>query len=325
MDKIWTNKNTPIIYKSRRKTTMTIAAMAALSLSIQFMSVAAASSPSATASAQSAAAISGTTSTKTINAFEAYLAKGQLPAAISYLKAHIDEVATSQATVMVLHLENALKKQLTAIQKRFEQSSVQTGIGKAYKRGATFDYVISRTKDSKLKALLKETRDSGYKLETAEGFFYPVIDYAAFRTYSASVNPDIDDYIAIMAVESDQTKVKDAALVIGYQQLVNRALAQERFLAKYPYSNRAPHIRNLFRSYELLTFYGVNNTPLFEYGSQKIQPNALRGYNGMLTWNNAKLSPYLTKLQEFMDLVANNENMLTEEVEKYRQSHYPTR
>ncbi|WP_256758068.1 hypothetical protein [Cohnella sp. WQ 127256] len=313
--------------RSRRakKKTMTVATIAALALSIQFVSVAAASSTSTQlASVTTIAASSSATAAKVVSQFEAYVKKqGELPQAIAYLKVNINEVTKSEATIMVLHLENAIKKQMTAIEKRFEKSSVQLAISKVYSRGDTFDNIITRTKDTSLKVLLREARDSGYKLETAEGFYFPVVDYSRFKPYVGKINADIEAYIDIMAVESDQVKVKDAGIMISYQQLVGRALNQESFIVQYPYSNRAAHIRNLFSSYETLTYYGTNNTPLFDYSNKVIQPNALRGYMGMLQRNDVELSPYLTKLQAFMNLLEDNEYKLTVEGEKFRKDNVP--
>ncbi|TFE22745.1 hypothetical protein [Cohnella luojiensis] len=310
--------------KSRRSKTMTIAAIAALAFSIQAINVSAANLSNHYATTMSTiAAANSSNSAAVVSQYEALLKKGQLPKTIAYLNAHIKGVGKAQATVMVLHLENALKKQLPAIQKSFDKSSVQQGIGKVYKVGYSFDDVISRTKDSSLKALLKETRDSGYKLETAEGFYFPVEDYAGFKPYGGYVNTDIKAYIDIMTVESDQTNVKDGGIVIGYQQLVNRAISQEGFLQKYPKSNRAAQISNLFRSYRTLTFYGANNTPLFDYESKAMQPNAIKGFNAILKWNKPDSSPYLKTLREFMDLLKDSKYKLTPEVEKFRKLNVP--
>ncbi|RKP58027.1 hypothetical protein D7Z26_00505 [Cohnella endophytica] len=311
-----------MIRKSRKSKTMTIAAIAALTFSLQAMTVSAASSP--TPNSIQLAAADSKSSAKVVAEFEALLKKqGQLPRAFAYLRAHIGDVTPSQATVMALHLENAVKAQLPALQKRFEKNSVQQAINRAYTKGATLDQVIARTKDANLKALLKEAKDSGYKLETAEGFYFPIVDYSAFKAFESRVNADIKAYIEIMAVESDQANVKDAGIVIGYQQLVNRALSQESFLAKYPYSNRKAQIANLFNSYRTLTFYGANNTPLFDYEHKAMQPNARKAYEAILSWNKPDSSAYLTTLRKFMDIVEQNGYKLTPAVDQFRKANIP--
>jgi hypothetical protein len=128
-----------------------------------------------------------------------------------------------------------------------------------------------------------------------------------------------------MTVESDQASVKDAGLVIGYQQLVNRALTQERFVQQFPKSNRTAQVRSLFDNYKIYTFYGTNNTPLFDYESKKMQPNAIKGYTALLQYTKTGNSPYLNLLRKFMDLAADNDYKLTKEVEKFRSTNVPVK
>ncbi|RED66227.1 hypothetical protein [Cohnella lupini] len=312
------------MYKqSRRTKTMTIAAIAALAFTFQAIQVSATSLSNSYA--RSVETVAATSPTSIVNQFEVYLKQGQISSAFSYLEAHIKEVNRSQATLMTLHLENAVKKQLPAIQKRFEASAVQKAIGKVYKKGDSFDNVISRTKDKTLKVMFMSARDSGYQLETAEGFFFPVINYTSFKSFADWVSSDISTYIDIMSMESEHPSLKDAALLIGYQQLVNRALYQETFLSKFPHSNRANQVSNLFLKYRTLTFYGANNTPLFGYDNKLMHPNAQKAYTAMLQWNDPKSSAYLNLLQEFMYVVEENNYLLNDEVEKYRAEKVPNK
>ncbi|MFC4307270.1 hypothetical protein [Cohnella boryungensis] len=311
--------------KKSRSFKATMTTIAALTLSVQMVSGAAAASVSAEGIPYRAvtAAVAAAPS-KIVSEYNALLAKpGQLPAAMAYLKAHIQEVSKSQATIMLLHLENAVRKQLPEQQKRFEKASIQSAIAKVYYRGDSFEKVMAKTKDASLKALLKQAASSGYKLETSEGMFYPIMDYSAFKVYVKAVNPDIQTYIELMATESAQTNLKDAAIVIGYQQLVGRAIQQESFLQRYAYSNRAAQVRQLYQSYEALTFYGANNTPLFNYDTKEMQPNAIRGYEAILQRSDIDSSPYLQKLQKFMNVAKENGYKLTPELEKYRKANLP--
>jgi len=307
---------------SKSSKTITIAALAALALSAQ---ASAAPANSATVPAPAAKLVASAESGASVKVFEEFqkmLKKtGQLPAAFNYLKAHIKEVSPYQASLMVLYLENAIIKEQPAMDKRFFADSVQTAIGKAYKMGDSITDVLNRTKDSKLKALLKEAASSGYKLDTAEGMFYTVVDYKALQPFAKDINADIKAYIDIMTVETEKAKLKDAALRIGYQELANRSLAAEKFVTSYPNSNRTAQIKKLLAEYKSLTFYGANNTPLFDYDSKKIQPNAKIGYTNIIGWNDPASSEYLTLLKKFMGVLADNDYKLTTEVEKFRKAN----
>ncbi|MFC5650295.1 hypothetical protein ACFPYJ_14385 [Paenibacillus solisilvae] len=308
--------------------TFTFATLAALTLALQAGTAGAAAAPAAKpapyAAAASAGAVNSAASNQIFNKYITLLqVKGQLPRAIAFLDTHIDEVSAYQASIMVLRLENAIVAGLPSFESGIAKPSIQTGINKVYKWKDSFADIISKTKDKKLKALLQEADNNGLKLETAEGFYFPVVDYKGFQKYRAYVGADVKAYIDIMTVEAEEPKVKDAGLMIGYQEIANRTLSQERFVKQFPSSNRAAKIKNLLHSYKILTFYGVNNSPLFDYDNNKMQPNAIKGYNMILERNKGTKSEYLFLLQQFMDLAKAHDYKLTDEVTAFRKAKLP--
>lgn len=248
---------------------------------------------------------------------------GKLPQAFTYLQKHIQSIPASQATILVLHLENAQKQQLDSYAQALYPTSIQTKINQVYKPGDSFTNVISRTSDTKLKKLLTQSRDAGYKLETAEGMFYPVINYEKYKVLGNNITADIRDYIDIMATESGQPATKDAALHIGYQQLAGRVLAQESFITQYPHSNRTQAVKSLHDLYFFYTFYGTNNTPLFDDDTNKIRPNAKKGYQLVVQRNRDSKSPYIQKLKAFMTLLDQNEDKRTTQVSAWLKKNVP--
>ncbi|TEB15874.1 hypothetical protein Psfp_01817 [Pelotomaculum sp. FP] len=107
---------------------------------------------------------------------------------------------------------------------------------------------------------------------------FPIIDYSFYKKFSAFVTPDLKDYIDIMAEESDQVPAKDAALVIGWDEVLRRALNQEEFINAYKDSMKVDEVRELYKKYLTFTLYGLNNTPLFSYESVLIVLIAVFGY-----------------------------------------------
>ncbi|MCP1424671.1 hypothetical protein J3D43_003187 [Paenibacillus xylanexedens] len=279
-----------------------------------------------------AAAASSSTDTKVTTAssttiyktFQSMLYKKKgLPAADIYLESHIDQVTTHHATLMVLQLENARNKALTAMTDRLLVPNVQDKMIKAYKLNDSFTKLMERTQDSDLRALLQQARDSGYRLVMLEGSLYPIMNYMDFQKYISYVKPDIKQYINIMAVETSNLAADDGALVIGYQEILNRALNQERFLNEYPKSNRLQQVKNLMNNYTLYTFYGLNNTPLFDYETNKMTANAQKGYKAVLQRNSSEHSAFLTKLEKFMDIVNEAKFEKTATVEKWLEQNVP--
>ncbi|OMF61665.1 hypothetical protein MKY66_03940 [Paenibacillus sp. FSL R5-0766] len=279
-----------------------------------------------------AAAASSSTDTKVTTAssttiyktFQSMLyKKNGLPAADTYLESHINQVTTHHATLMVLQLENARNKALTAMTDRLLVPNVQDKMIKAYKWNDSFTQLMSRTNDASLRALLQQARDSGYRLVMLEGSLYPIMNYMSFQKYISYVKPDIKQYINIMAVETSNLAADDGALVIGYQEILNRALKQERFLNEYPKSNRVQQVKNLMNNYTLYTFYGLNNTPLFDYETNKMTANAQKGYKAVLQRNSSEDSAFLTKLEKFMDIVNEAKFEKTAAVEKWLEQNVP--
>lgn len=305
---------------------LTFAALAAMTLTLQAEAAQAAPmiSKPAQYAAQAAVTVNSTSSNQVFNKYITLLqVKGQLPTAIAYLNKHIDEVSAYQASLMVLRLENAVVGVLPSFESRMAKDSIQSAINKVYKINASFADVISHTRDKKLKSLLQEASNNGLKLETAEGFYFPVVDYKGFQKYRAYTGADVKAYIDIMTVESEQANVKDAGLMIGYQQLATRTLSQERFIKQFPSSNRTAKIKTLFNNYKILTFYGVNNTPLFDYENNKMQPNAIIGYNLILERNKGAGSDYLSILEKFMAAAKAHDYKLTPEVTAFRKANIP--
>jgi hypothetical protein len=178
------------------------------------------------------------------------------------------------------------------------------------------------TDNQALRALLQGAGDSGYKLETAEGTFFPVIDYAAYRKYKLYVTDDIRDYISIMATESDLPPSKDNGLVISWGDVAARALAQEQYTREYPKSNRLAAVKKLYTMYTANTFYGQNNTPLFHYDNLEMDLEAQKAYSSILSKNNGG-TPFLKKLDGFMKLMKSNGYLLDDAAEEYLKTEVP--
>jgi hypothetical protein len=102
--------------------------------------------------------------------------------------------------------------------------------------------------DEELRTLLIEARDSGYKVETAEGMFFPVVNYEFHKKYGTYVTPDIKEYIDLMAVESGNMPAKDAAIVISWEEVLKRALEQEKFILENESSIRRQEVKELYKS-----------------------------------------------------------------------------
>lgn len=239
-------------------------------------------------------------------------------ALIRFVDKNISQVSRDDASKMVLHIEDAQKKNFEKLEEQYYKSEdIQIGLRKIYK--PEFDFSgIDAIADKKLKELLIETRDNGFRVETAEGSYFPIINYQTYKNYVSYVTPDIGEYIGLMAVESNKVPAKDAAIVIGWDDVLSRALNQEKYIGSYSSSPRIKEVRELYKKYLSFVFLGANNTPLFSYDTKIMLPAAKTVYSDSV--KNAGNSKLLGTLSEFIKLLDKNSYKLTDEVDRFRKS-----
>ncbi|WP_308634568.1 hypothetical protein [Paenibacillus silvisoli] len=269
-------------------------------------------------SVQPDAADSRSKSEKLFNAYELlYKYKDALPRMLAFLHEHIREVTPDHATAMVVMLESAAARERAPMEKKFGKPSIQLKLSKFYRAGESMSALINRTTDNDLKILLTATALRGFKIETVEGYYLPVVNYKFFSHYNPFVTADMAAYIGLKTVESDSPAVEHDGIVIGYTALINRVLSFESFLMKYPGSSRTDEVKDLIRVYTNWTFYGLLNTPLFDAETKKLAPNAKKAFEAVIGTGKASASAYVAKLKSFMAVLKENSYKRTKEVDLF--------
>jgi hypothetical protein len=233
---------------------------------------------------------------------------------LAALDGSIRTVSRNEAAAMVVAAEAAQKRDLPRLEEKLSADGLQKKIDGLYRPGLDLGKA-GEIVDAELRAAMLAVRDGGYRVETAEGTYFPVIDYGRYRQYRELVTADLAAYIDLMAVESDRAPAKDAALVVGWDEVVRRAFAQENFLRTYEDSPRARDVRNLYGRYLGFVFYGANNTPLFAYDSLAMNAEARAAYATAASGGDSRLA---ARLREYIDLLAKKGFRLDAEVEEYR-------
>ena len=138
---------------------------------------------------------------------------------------------------------------------------------------------IPNIKDEKTRARVEQIVAGGYKLETAEGTVYAVVDYGALKeAFASRLSPEMNDYIALMALESDRRSMNDGALVIGWDEAAQRALAAEAFIRRYPGAAERAKAEERFLQYLSQYFIGLDNTPVYDIRTYRILPEVEKSY-----------------------------------------------
>lgn len=278
---------------------------------------------------------------------------------VAYLDEQINAAAKEKAAAMVLGLEEVQRANLARWQQRYEDEELQENLRRIYgdrwspqeiigrvQAGVTGDIAGDVTEKLRgLLELLQETIANGYKVETAEGQYFPVIDYTFYRRYHAALPPEVTGYFELMAVESETPPAKDAALVIGWDEILRRAANQERFLRAQGAQIRNKEagdilgarqgngqgagqgdreykavivgsVRELFQLYLRFALYGCDNTPLFDYRTKEMDPEARQAYTDYLS--QAEDGEFSAQIKAYFDVLAANDYRLTPAVEAYR-------
>lgn len=235
---------------------------------------------------------------------------------MKYVDDNIAVVSQANASTMVIRFEKLQKEKLPKLQDRFGDSeTVQKVLAKIY-RNDLRSQVSSSIENKEARDLLVEAQTSGFKIETAEGMYFPVIDYSAYKKYRNFVTQDIAAFIDIMAVESEKTPIKDAALMISWSEILKRAVTQEQFIKDYSNSAKQEDMKQLLKRYITYTLYGANNTPLFSYDTRQMVPEAKRTY--LETAFDANDGSFSKIMNGYLAVLKKNDYKLTDEVQEYR-------
>lgn len=251
--------------------------------------------------------------------FQTFVNKPEtLAHARNYLINHIGKAGSWRATVMTLQLENAQKAHLPEISERFYPQKIQETIDGAYRehgdyRTMTYTRLLELIEDREVRSLLMDARDKGYKLETSEGMYYPVMHYEGFKVFGGYTMPDITQYIQLMATESNSPTAFDGAIVISWEELVQRALDKEAFVKEYPGSNRAYTVKRAIKPETV--FFGLNNTPAYDYDGEILMPELKDAYKQAIE---VRGETWLTSLMEdTLGLLEQTDDKLTDEIRSF--------
>jgi hypothetical protein len=177
---------------------------------------------------------------------------------------------------------------------------------------------IEAIKDAGLRKALGELFDRGYKLIVPEGNFQAVTDYGVYKEFGSYLPADIAAYISVKASESDSRMAEDGGIIIPVDEVLARALACESFVATYPDSAKRDEVKTLYGWYVDAYFFGMNNTPAFDYQTNKLRSEFLDSYS------DTTLGPAADELikarAEYLKMLQENDFTLTPAVAEYRKS-----
>lgn len=280
------------------------------------------SAPASSASVSpspAASASAGDNQEKTVTDFETLLkTAGNEKAAIAELKAKLPGLTAANAARMVLDFEtyqNDVVMKGTAFGDDLVKL-IQASAAEPYNEKKLND--LSAVQGAALKTALQALFDRGYKIVIPEGNYQAIINYDGYKSFENYLPPDISAYIEIMAAESGNRMAEDGGIIIPIHDVYTRARLTESFLQAFPESVKADQIANKYNGYIDAYFFGLNNTPAFDYQTKQLDQEFLDSYRKVAA--DSTNSPLARAVSDYLKVLMDNGYKLTNAVDNYRNS-----
>lgn len=250
---------------------------------------------------------------------ELTLAGAPAPEVYEELKKSMDQVLPAQADELIRTLEQFYEQDLPKAEKSFENAKVQQALSEL--DWPLTEQAVAELKDEEARTVVENAIAGGYKVETAEGMYFPVVDYGRLLTYGDQVSISMKAYLDLMARESDTPSAKDAALVISWDELASRLLASESYLVTFPDTPERQAVESSFLRYLSFYFIGLNNTPNFDYETFAILPELKTQYEQMAASHGETISGQFAK--ELLSILEESKGQLFVKGDKGEQKDVP--
>ena len=120
----------------------------------------------------------------------------------------------------------------------------------------------------------------GFAFDQGVGFFFPALDSGTLLEFVPLLPPDLADFVRFSLAEAAQRVGGDGALGLSWEELRARLMRWEEFARRYPQLPEThnvveleiPHLAELY-------FFGVDNTPTFDFGTGRIYPELVASWS----------------------------------------------
>lgn len=234
----------------------------------------------------------------------------------SFIKNNANVVSEEASSQMVLQFEEFQKNKLPLFEDKFNTGSVQKELMELYMQGGDINDPVGVSRPE-VAALVEEAKNSGYKLIQADGACFPVIDYTFYKNFGENITPEVSEYISILELNSNQPPLHNASLAISWDELIERAVRQERFLTDYDDTKTAEKLTPLYQSYTQIIFFGSDNTPLFDTATGILKDEVKTAFENAVKSN--KNSALIKKIKGFLKALKKDNYRYSEDAEQYRE------
>jgi hypothetical protein len=209
-------------------------------------------------------------------------------------------VSPSEADQMFRAMDDYYVRNLPEVEKKLQDD-------KAQKELSALQFPITKEKIGELKnedlrKMVLQVVEGGYKLETTEGYVFPVVDYAALAALDGGASPAMKAYLSIMASESEHKSADDGGLVITRGELVKRVIDTETYAKQYPDAPEHAKVEQKFVNYLYLYLVGLDNTPIFDFQTFRVLPEVKSDFEQTVAHHPGTVTAKMTG--ELLDILA---------------------
>jgi hypothetical protein len=228
----------------------------------------------------------------------------------AFIEANKDNLSQENFDVTVVKLIEVLQAQLKGYEDKIFSQEINIIVNN-YKYEDLQQ--LRNIKEDNIKNLLLEAFSNGYKLSVSEGMYYFEIDYdKILKDFGRFASDQVARYLEIMAAESNKHFAEDAALVISLDELADRTVKTEKYIDRYPDFVQVQQVKQFHDYYLTAYLLGLNNTPLFDYQTEKAKEAFLKSYENTIA--NQKGTKLAAILEEYLVLLKRSDYMRTEEI-----------
>lgn len=232
----------------------------------------------------------------------------------SFIDANIEFADTEFADEMIDFVLQFSESELYPFSDKYADTEIQQKLWTGF-NGSTDLETLKNADDEMVSKLAEETIDRRYKLEENEGFISPIIDYKSYKSYRKYLSQQMNSFIEIMASESESPSVIDAGIAIPLDDFADRIIKLYDFEEKYPGFIRIYYIVNMLNGKLWVYMGGIDNTPVFDFGSSTIIGERLDDFK--LNVEKYKGTRFGDKLTEYLKLLKTENYMKTQKVADY--------
>lgn len=220
-----------------------------------------------------------------------------------FLEEKISDASSMMADEYVAYYEERLISELNQVSDMFFVGSIQEDLSAEFHNGY---FSRSQLRDMDATDTIEKIDplyDIGYKVESSEGMYYPIVDYSVLYKYEDKVTTGVQNYLRLMKRQSDIMAYSDAQVVVPWSELGERLLMAEALQEMHMPTGMKKRAKMEYE-WNFMTFvFGTNNTPVFDYEDKTItDPEILTSFKEVEKKGGSHIKrimgPYLDILEE---------------------------